>query len=593
LASPDGGKIQVRFNHQSQAVALNQPTQNEVLIELETDNDPTLLLVVRIIDLFSVFFLSTIILLVFRLFVKDKYQPTKIEVAALIFGILFVFWYAWIMDDAYVYFRYVDNLVIHRVGLVYNAGEFVEGFSSPFWIIMLTPLRMLKMNYWTLTRSTGILSYCVFWVLAVIINRKMSGLREEKKNSFILNLPLIYLTFSYSVIAYFTSGLESPLVLVSAAVYAAVILFPSSSLLQLVMGLTPLIRHELIIPYGICLLWLFYKNRKIPLAAILSCVISLGVYLTFRVWYYADLFPNTFYLKDEVWILQGLKFLYDTLLPNDTLPYLIFMLFAMLIVRKKGEQLFLKERLMMILVALPIVLYVIKIGGDPRHFRYLAFPYSLIVFSTAGLAEKCLFPLLKKYKHAALIIFLVFSFSVSMKYPRQLTQHPIFRKSFDFNHTQFLLINDSSLHRFNHSPDWDEFGEWLSYESSVDRYNTAQDVNLTRATSTCEKAFMEARTPIVQSLGLTEPFLGRTVMMSDRPAHKLGLKGLAGDIRDIRQKYGFGPGVFDEAINAGKADAWIIENIDSIRLIEKKVYNTHHFFENIQLALTKIEKIQP
>jgi hypothetical protein len=39
LASPDGGKIQVRFNHQSQAVALNQPTQNEVLIELETDND--------------------------------------------------------------------------------------------------------------------------------------------------------------------------------------------------------------------------------------------------------------------------------------------------------------------------------------------------------------------------------------------------------------------------------------------------------------------------------------------------------------------------------------------------------------------------
>jgi hypothetical protein len=590
-ASPEGGTIRVNFNGQSQIVELNQSTQNEVLIELETENNPALLFAVRIIDLFSVFFLSTIILLVYRLFVKDKYQPTKIEVATLIFGILFVFWYAWIMDDAYVYFRYVDNLVIHRVGLVYNAGEFVEGFSSPFWVLLLIPLRVLKMNYWTTTRLIGILSYGVFWVLAVIINRKMLDNWKEKKNKFILNLPLIYLTFSYSVIAYFTSGLESPLVLISAVVYAAVILSPSSSILQLVIGLTPLLRHELIIPYGIILLWLFYKNRKMPYAAILSCILSLGGYLLFRVWYYADLFPNTFYLKDEVWILQGLKYLYDTFLPNDTVAYLIFMLSAILFVRKKGEQLLLMERLMMILAALPIVLYVIKIGGDPRHFRYLAFPYTLIVISTAGLAEKFLLPLLKEYKHATLLFFLVFSFSVSMNYPRQLTQHPVFRESFDFQHHQFLLINDSSVHRFFYSPDWNEFGEWLSYESAVERYKNAQ--SSIQATSLCEDSYRDPGASIVQSLGLTEPFLARTVMVSNRPAHKWGLKDLAADIVTIRETYGFGPGVFDKAIIEGTANPWIIRNIDSIRLIEKKVYNPHHFFENLKLIFTRIDKIQP
>ncbi len=592
-ALPGGGAVRVRFNGQSQIVELDQPTQNEVLIELETESNPALLFAVRIIDFFSVFFLSAIILLAYRLFVKDKYQPTKIEVATLVFGILFVFWYAWILDDAYVYFRYVDNLVIYGEGLVYNAGEFVEGFSSPLWTLLLIPLRMLKMNYWTVVRLIGILSYGVFWVLAVIINRKMLDHWKEKKNKFILNLPLIYLTFSYSVITYFTSGLESPLVLISAAVYAAVILFPSSSVLQLVMGLTPLIRPELIIPYGIILLWLFYKNRKIPFTAILSCVLSLGAYLAFRIWYYADIFPNTFYLKDEVWILQGLKYLYDTLLPNDTVVYLIFMLSAMSFVRKKEARLFLNERLMMIFVALPIVLYVVKIGGDPRHFRYLAFPYPLIVFSTAGLAERFLFPLLKKYKYAVPVIFLIFSLSVSMNYPRQLTQHPVFRKSFDFHHSQFLLINDSSLHRFNHSPDWNEFGEWLSYEAAVERYNNSQSVNSILATSTCDKAFRNARMKIVHSLGLTEPFLARTVMISDRPAHKKGLKNLAVDILKIREMYGFGPGVFDKAINDGNTNPWIVQNIESIRLIEEKAYNTHDFFENVKLIFTRIEYIEP
>jgi len=38
----------------------------------------------------------------------------------------------------------------------------------------------------------------------------------------------------------------------------------------------------------------------------------------------------------------------------------------------------------MVLFALPVAAYVVRIGGDPRHFRYLAFPFDLVVLAGAG-----------------------------------------------------------------------------------------------------------------------------------------------------------------------------------------------------------------
>ena len=59
----------------------------------------------------------------------------------LVVGLVFVARYRWLIDDAFVYFRYVDNLLFLGRGLVYNQGEYVEGFSSPLWTLLLTLLR--------------------------------------------------------------------------------------------------------------------------------------------------------------------------------------------------------------------------------------------------------------------------------------------------------------------------------------------------------------------------------------------------------------------------------------------------------------------
>ena len=134
----------------------------------------------------------------------------------------------------------------------------------------------------------------------------------------------------------------------------------------------------------IVFVWVWWRERRLPWSLILACALSLVPYLLFRVWYYADFFPNTYYLKDISWYRQGLRFLFDTVLVYQLVPYLLLAGVGYLLLRSQGREggLRIIDRLMMIALALSVMFYVIKIGGDARHFRYLAFPFCMLVFAT-------------------------------------------------------------------------------------------------------------------------------------------------------------------------------------------------------------------
>ena len=55
-----------------------------------------------------------------------------LAVVPVILGILLAFGKRWVCDDAFISFRYAENL-IHGLGLVYNAGERVEGYTNFLW----------------------------------------------------------------------------------------------------------------------------------------------------------------------------------------------------------------------------------------------------------------------------------------------------------------------------------------------------------------------------------------------------------------------------------------------------------------------------
>lgn len=52
---------------------------------------------------------------------------------------------SWTSDDAFISFRYARNLVEGK-GLVYNAGERVEGFSNFLWTMLIALGMELKLD---------------------------------------------------------------------------------------------------------------------------------------------------------------------------------------------------------------------------------------------------------------------------------------------------------------------------------------------------------------------------------------------------------------------------------------------------------------
>ena len=525
---------------------------------------------------------------------KWRFKPSAAEVVSLVAGIFLLVWYAWLMDDAYVYFRYADNLVLHGYGLVWNQGEYVEGFSSPLWALALSLLRAMHLDFWIATLASGVLCFVAFWWLACLVNRRLAGGADAPAAA--LNIPLLYLSLTYAVSCYFTSGLEAPLVNVLAAVYAAAVLWPRSRALQALVGLSPLVRPELALPFLLFLLYARFFRRKTPWVALLACGLTLVPYLAFRVWYYADLFPNTYYLKDMSWPRQGLKYLYDTLLPYQAVPYAIGMaaVFAALSRSRGCRALLATERVVMLALALPVLLYVVKIGGDARHFRYLAFPFILAVLATGGLAERvCPAAALPR----ALLV-AACALAALGNYPRQLQQHPLFLRR-GFSHTAFLLISDASFHRMHKTgvtPALWGYDGALSFQAARQRHarEAAAGGKQTPviALGWCQTAYLHPAAAYIQVWGLTEAFLARTAMPADRPAHKFGLLPLAKALVPIRAKYGFGPGAFDQAVAEDPATpAWVARNIGTLRQIGQKVYNRHLFCENLRLALRPVPKI--
>lgn len=545
-------------------------------------------------------------------------RPSVTEWICLIAGAFLTIHYSWLLDDAYIYFRYADNLLYLDYGLVFNAGEQVEAYSSPLWMLLLIGLRATGLNYWIMVRVVGVLAFVVFWGLLVVLNRRMSPPRTPT-----LNFPLCYLTLNYAVLCYFTSGLESPLVQIAAAVYALWVVKPKSRALQVLLALTPILRHELALPFAICLVWLWVRERRFPALMTLAGVVFTGGWVGFRVYYYADLFPNTFYLKDTVDFAQGLLYMHDTARPYWLYVVApVFVALALLCAwrgrtkpvesRDDGDRpvadgagvapLQTGARLMMLILAGAIAAYVAKIGGDPRHYRYLAFPFCLCVCASAGLIEHCVARFsIPTFRVGMPILGLIVAGGAFACYPRQLESHPAFGQPASM---AIDRIADSAGHRYEIRPDFPRFvlpawgsGDKIEFRDRYAEHLARGGSVYTKLTtrSGCAILYEEFYARVVHGLGLTDPILARTEMEAIRPAHKFGLMPLSNDLGRIIFAADNTPyrGMYRDAVEAGTAPPWIGKNLEAIEIIERKMLNQHDFLENLRLAFTFPEKIIP
>ncbi|MCC7012136.1 MAG: hypothetical protein IT454_06225 [Planctomycetes bacterium] len=540
-------------------------------------------------------------------------RPTAIEWAALAASLFFTLQYSWLLDDAFIYFRYVDNLVYLGRGLVFNEGEYVEGYSSPLWCVLLVPLRALGLDWWLIVRAIGLVCAIGTWALLVRLAREFAP-----RGAPVTNFPLVYLAFNYAVQSYFTSGVEAPLVQLCAVGYASYVARPTSRTAGVLLGLAPLVRHELALPFVLALAWAWWRTKRFPWLPFALCAATVGAWLGFRVVYYADLLPNTFYLKDEVNWARGLRYLHDTFVVYGT--YVLVPAFAALawFVRPvAGART--AERVVMLAAAALVAVYVAKIGGDPRHYRYLAFPFCLLACSAAGLLEhgSALWNGAARTVGVASTTLALAAACFLMR-PRQLTSHPIAR---DAGHVQVDEINDAQYHRLK--PDL-SYSPW-TLEPDIERLDDAQldliwgdspllpagpvDIREEyarwraagpggvqppiRTEGWCATAWRLFNHTLVHKDGLTDAFLARTSAASWRAAHKKELFPLAVDLVALRTRFGSAPGTFRRAVDASAAQPWIARNVDALERVARKAFNSHALVENLELAFTPLPRVDP
>jgi len=475
--------------------------------------------------------------------------PTAFEWLLLPTGLFLCLSLAWLLDDAFVYFRYADNALFLKLGLVYNQGEYVEGFSSPAWMLKVLTLRAMGLDYWLMVRLVGVASFTLFWVLAIAIHRRL-----VPPGATPINWPLAFLSVSYPVLCYFTSGMETPWVMLCAAVFVMVLLWPQSRVLQFSVALAPLIRpeHALLAVITIAALWL--RERRPPWFLIVALIAIQGSWLMFRIVYYADFVPNTYHLKDRWALAQGFRYAWQVVTSYGLIPLAILYAMALYFARRRQVTgLFLRERGWWLLMGLGLSLYVVKVGGDFMHFRYLALPFCVFFLSAGGLLERFWRWNSRWSVNALLLVVTVVSFFLL---PPQLGRHPLFHADdAGKNSRKTDYIFDAESHRRDEdlafSP-WtltpvldqrDRYEHWLD---SMDEF----EYETVNAGGWCVGAFRRYNERVVHRWGLTEPIIAHMKLPWNRPGHPKGGHENALVLRHLRLRHPGGPtgvGIFDWA----------------------------------------------
>ncbi len=264
-------------------------------------------------------------------------------------------------DDAFISYRYVKNC-LGGVGLVFNPGENVEGYTNFLFVIIMVLFGKMGINYIIVSKLIGVLSGISIIFLLIVWFEKYS----DRKG---FNLPAYgapILLVANSAFAYWSiSGLET--VLFAALVFWGIYFASEKNLLFIPMlVLSALTRPEGTMIFGLILIYYWvvraYKFRTIlKLTAVYAVLIA--PQFIFRLAYYGDLLPNPFYAKtgwSAEYFLSGLSYIWLFLKQYGFAGILIAVPIAA--VGRMNR----KMRLPLFITAVYFV-YILMVGGDVLH----------------------------------------------------------------------------------------------------------------------------------------------------------------------------------------------------------------------------------
>ena len=287
-------------------------------------------------------------------------------------------------DDAYITLRYARNF-IDGLGIVWNPGERVQGYTNFLHLILVALLGRLGMDLVSASQLIGWAAYvglvaCVAWFAR--------GLENDERVP-VWHVPVILVASSTPLLVWVLGGLEGVLCafLVTAGCLLVVVAAGSArsrrlyALGGLVLGLAYLTRQDAAIfsvAAGAYLCWLIFRRRAGLVDLIVLAASSAAVILPYTFWqfsYYGDIVPITFYAKAGIpeWIKIrfGAGYLLKYLLEPPFLALIMsFLLVAALLKRRWNAQL----SFLSISVYAYLLYLLVGAGGDHMPALRLALP---------------------------------------------------------------------------------------------------------------------------------------------------------------------------------------------------------------------------
>lgn len=350
-----------------------------------------------------------------------------------------------LFDDAMVSMKYAENFAQGN-GLIWNKNcNKVEGITNLLWTLLMAGFHLLP-----IAKSKISLLVQIFGALFLLFNlfyiRKIAKLISD--NSVIVYLSSVFLTAFYFPLNHWgLMGMEVSLLalLINIAVYKSLICFKEKTFsisFFIILGICTLIRLDMTALYlGILIFHTAADNNHRTSKIISGCVILfffITIQSVFRLYYYHDILPNTYYLKISKipFMLRIAKGMITIILLVWKMNWVLILIGAICIIFKKSKDILFLYFFIFIQVA-----YSIYTGGDAWDW-----------WGGANRFVSIIMPL----------FFILFCFSLS-KIIFFLKENNSFSKEFHTNHfiMAYILIIIFSLINFNSIQGLKSSKEWL------------------------------------------------------------------------------------------------------------------------------------
>lgn len=398
-------------------------------------------------------------------------------------------------DDAFISFRYASNLASGH-GLVFNPGEYVEGYTNFLWTLIIAGAVALGLDPVSFSMALGLACFAV----SLFFTYRLGGLLSGGRGLGLLAAALLGANYTFN--AYATGGLETPLIacLFVASAFTLFNAMDKDSIrnadmlaLGLLLSAAVLTRPDAALLAGFALAVALSSilrakepgTRKTRLALCLVLPLAaIGVaYAAWKLATYGSFLPNTFHAKAGGSNMgSGLKYVYAFFLSYLLIPF-PFLFVAAIGKLRAGKRRHVLNLGVFIFIWL---LYVAWVGGDFMEFRFIAPVIPFIVVLVVWLVYR--FAETGPLRLALIMIVLLGPL-----------HHALTWGSFTYlERTQTLRMMDAQLH--HESSDWIGIGRTLGEA-------LGENPEIVIATSAAGAIPYYSKLTTIDVLGLTDSFV--------------------------------------------------------------------------------------